>query len=67
MKIEPGTLAAIKMTVKIKPNNVIQTAGLLNEPRPTRDDLLSTINLPFCNPIKAMNKPIPAEIAYFKS
>ena len=55
------------MTVKIKPNKVIQTAGLLNDPKPTREDLLSTINLPFCKPIKAMNRPIPAEIAYFKS
>ncbi len=67
MKIEPGTCIAIKMTVRIKPNRVIQTAGELNLPKVTRVESLFTINLPFCRPIKAINKPIPAEIAYFKS
>ena len=67
IKIEPGTPIAIKTTVKIKPKSVIQTAGEENLPKVTSEELLLTINLPFCKPIKAMNKPIPAEMAYFKS
>ena len=67
IKIDPGTRAAIKMTVRIKPKRVNQTSGLPNEPRPTRDDELLTISLPFCKPMNAMNNPIPAEIAYLMS
>lgn len=55
------------MTVTSKPKIVIQTRGSCNEPKPTKVDLLATINLPFCKPKKAMNKPIPEEIANFKS
>ena len=59
IKIDPGTRAAIRIAVKIKPNRVNQTSGLPNEPRPTRDDELLTINFPFCKPMKAINNPIP--------
>ena len=59
IKIDPGTFMAIKMTVKTKPNKVIQTAGEENLPKVTREEALLTINLPFCKPIKAINKPIP--------
>ena len=67
IKIAPGTFIAIKMTVKVKPKSVIQTAGELNLPKVTKLESLLTMSLPFCKPMKAMNKPIPAEIAYFKS
>ena len=43
-KIEPGTFKHIKITVKTKPNKVIQTAGLLNLPRVTKVESLLTIN-----------------------
>ena len=44
IKIEPGTFKHIKITVKINPNKVIQTAGLLNLPKATKVESLLTIN-----------------------
>ena len=44
IKIEPGIFNAINTTVKIKPNNVIQTAGVLNFPKVTKVESLLTIN-----------------------
>ena len=63
----PGTLAIIKKIVTTKPKIVIQTSGLFKAPTVTKVESLLLINLPPCRPIKAINKPIPAEIAYLMS
>ena len=67
MKMPPGTRRTIKIAVTTKPKIVNQVVPTENEPKPTKVDLLATIKPPSCNPRKAMNNPIPPEIAYFKS
>lgn len=66
MKMAPGTFLIIKIKVTTKPKTVKRVAESENEPSPTRVDLLATINPPCCRPKNAINKPIPAEIAYFR-
>ena len=67
IKIAPGTLAIIKKIVTTKPKIVIQTSGLFKEPTVTKVESLLLIKLPPWRPMKAINKPIPAEIAYLIS
>ena len=67
IKIPPGTRRTIRIAVTIKPKIVNQVVPTLIEPSPTKVDLFATMMPPSLNPKKAMNKPIPPEIAYFKS
>ena len=67
INIEPGIFKIIKTTVNKRPNIVIHTKGFSKEPIDTKVALLPTIMPLFCNPKKAINKPIPDDIANFKS
>ena len=53
--------------MKKRPKIVNQVVGTVNEPIPTKEDLLATTNPPPCKPTKAINNPIPAAMAYFRS
>ena len=67
IKMEPGILDATKITVKIIPNIDTHVSGLLKDPNFTKVELLLTISFELCKPIKAMNRPIPDEMAYLRS
>ena len=56
----------IRIETTIKPKIVTQVEPE-KLPKPTSVDLLATISPPPWRPIKAINKPIPAEIAAFRS
>ena len=67
MKIPPGTRLINKIAVTTKPKIVNHVEPTLNEPNPTNVDSFETMTPPSFKPRKAINKPIPPEIAYFKS
>ena len=67
IKMEPGTLFAIKMAITKIPKIVSQVVGTVKEPISTNEVLLAVTSPPPWRPTKAMKIPIPAAIASFKS
>ena len=67
IKMAPGTRRTIKTAVTTKPTTVNQVLAVVKEPNPTTVDLLATTKPPWCKPMKAIKRPIPAEMANFRS
>ena len=67
MKMAPGTLALIRIKVTSKPKMVSQVLPTCKEPSVTTVDLSAATRPPWLRPIKAMNSPIPALMAIFRS
>ena len=67
IKIAAGTRVAIKIKVTIIPKIESNEVPDVRCPNETIVESLATIKPALANPIKAMNKPIPAAMATFKS
>ena len=67
MKIPPGTCFTIRIAVTTRPKMVSQVVPTPSEPKPTIVDLLAVMRPPSLRPRNAMKRPIPPEIAAFKS
>ena len=67
MKMPPGTRRTSKIAVTTNPKIVNQVEPTLSDPNPTNVDSFETMIPPSLRPRKAINRPIPPEIAYFKS
>lgn len=65
-KMPPGTFIAKSTTVKMIPATARRTMGLVKSLRVTKVASLSTIMPALFKPIKAMKRPIPLGIAFFK-
>ena len=59
------TPLVIKMTVTIRPKIVSNVGPFEKSPKPTSVESFFTMRPEVCMPIKVINKPIPAPIAYF--
>ena len=67
IKIPPGTRRTNKIAVTTKPTMVTHVEPTFKGPKPTSVASLATIKPPWLKPRKAINNPIPPEMANFKS